>query len=165
MATFTASLLNGNVVKAHHEGVIAVASNTTLAATATASSILLLARVPHGATLLDYWVKLFTGGVAQTLKLGTSATPSGILALTSLSQTYSISTQNIAPTPYGIFNQGMLRHGAGDLLPARISLSDDVVQRWVWVQGTLGVAISASAFCTFMLFYTMDGMLGRATLR
>lgn len=173
MATFTASQLNSNT-KAVHTGVIVAGSALSLSVTGTASSIILLSKVPSGATLLDWWMRIHTGGASQTVKLGTSASPSGIMSITTLSQTYStsLSGQAIVPTPYGVFNQGWFRAPGGtagattnDLMPVRISLSDDAQPREVWIQATLGVAISASAFLTWTLFYTMDGLTGHTTIR
>lgn len=154
--------------KAVHTGIVAVGGALSLSTTISACGVLNMVQVPNKATLLDWWIKIYTGGAAQTLKIGTSQTHSGIMAVTSLSQTFSTSVSNqlILPTPYGIFNQGFLRApGAGDLMPVRISISDDAQPSSVWVQGRLGAAISTSAYFTFVLFYTMDGLLGHTTIR
>ena len=169
MSTFTASQLSSNV-KAVHTGVIVTASALSLTVTGTASSVLLLSRVPNGATLVDFIMRFQSGGLQQTLKFGTSASPSGIMALTTLTITYSESGNVFAD--YGIGGQGWVRSPGGlrngtanDLMPVHISLSDSLDVPWVWVQATVGVAISASAFFSWTLFYTMDGMRGHTTIR
>ena len=165
--TVTMSQLSPNV-KAVHTGINVAASALSLSSTFTPSNILWMVKIPNHATIVDYWLKIQTGGAAQTVAIGTASSPTGIMAATSLSQTYSISVSNqlITPTPYGIFNQGWLRApGPGDTMPVRISLSDDASPSSVWVQGKLTVAISNSAYFSFALFYTMDGMLGHTTIR
>ena len=160
-----------DAVKSVHTGVIAAAGAISRSVTISASGVLNMVRVPNHSTLLDFWLKVHTGGASQTVQIGTSQTPSGIMSVTTLSQTYSISGQVAAPTAYGDNNTGVIRApggtkgGAIDLMPVRISLSDDVQPSSVWVQGRLGAAISASAFFTFCLFYTMDGLRGHTTIR
>ena len=115
MATLsiTLSQLSPNV-KAVHTGVVAVAAAQTLQAASSASSVFKLCQVPNGATLVDWWLSIGGSQAGQVLKLGTSQTPSGIMAATSLSLTLSISTQAAAPSQRGVFNQGYLRApGAG----------------------------------------------------
>ena len=172
MSTVTMSQLASNV-KAVHTGVIVNGGHLAQAATLTASSIILLSKVPSGATLVDWILRLHTGGLSQTVKLGTSASPSGIMAITTLSQTYSLSVGTAESINfYGDNDRGYLRSPGGPkagvanlLMPVRISLSDDVQPSEIWVQATLGVAISASADLTWTLFYTMDGMAGHTTIR
>ena len=94
MSTFTASLQFSPNLKAVHTGVLAMGSRTSICATGTASSVILLGNVPDGATLLDWWAHIITAGTAQTVKIGTSNTPSGIAAAFSLTLTISASTQN-----------------------------------------------------------------------
>lgn len=151
-------------------GINCFGGDATIAVTGTASSVVLTGAYPNGTTFVDFWIAVHTGGVAQTLKWGTSNSPSGIMAKTSLSQTYSISTQAVSPTPYGIFNQGWLRApGDGHLMPVKLSLSttgtvSDLISG-VQTYITVGVALSASAQFTHMMFYTNNGMAGRTAIR
>ena len=162
--------------KSVHTGVNVIGGALSVSATVCPSTILHMVPVLNGATLLDFKLRIATGGADQTIQIGTSQTPSGIMSLTTLSQSYStsLSGQLVVPTTYGIFNQGWiqgfggttgLKTGVTDLLPVRISLSDDVSPARIWVQGRVGVACSASAFFTFILFYTMDGLAGHTTIR
>jgi hypothetical protein len=169
MSTFTASQLSSNV-KAVHTGVNVTASALSISATGTASSVLLLSQVPNGATLVDFILRFKGAGLSQTVKLGTSASPSGIMAITTLTITYSESGNVFAD--YGVAGQGWVRSPGGtrngtanDFMPVRISLSDDRQPSKVWVQATLGHDICASAYFSWTLFYTMDGMRGHTTLR
>lgn len=170
MATFTASQLRTNVYE-RHAGLNVTAAAVAAAVTGTASSVVLLSRVPTGATLVDFWMRLRSGGVSQTVKIGTSASPSGIMSITTLSVTYSHSATAIVPTDAGVMGQwwirapGGTRGGGTDLMPVRISLSDDVQPAEVWIQATMGVAISASLLLSWCLFYLTDGMPGHTTIR
>jgi hypothetical protein len=171
MATFTASQFSSNV-KAVHTGIVSVGAALSLTETAAAASVILLNKVPHGATLVDFWIRFYAQGAdAQTLEIGTSDSPSGIMQITSMSQTFTESATDVANI-YGVFNQGWLRAPGGttggtggDLMPVRISLSDDLQPAEVWIQLRIGVAISASMYLTWCLFYTMDGMGGHTTIR
>jgi hypothetical protein len=172
-ATLTFSQFSPGVKKVHI-GVAANGGHLSVATTVCPSTVLAMCQVASGTTLLDYWVRIQTGGASQTFQMGTSATPSGILSVLTLSQTYSISTQAAAPAQYGIFNQGVIRGGSGttglatavtNLMPTKISLSDDVQPSSVYIQGNVGAGCSASAFFTAMFFYTNDGTAGRTTIR
>lgn len=166
MATlsFTLSQFAPNV-KATHTGITTAGGAASISATISPSSIIHFCQVPNGATLVDFWVKF--GGQAidtQTMQIGTSQTPSGIMAATTLSLTFCASAS--APTILGIHNQSWLRApGGSDLLPVRISLSDDAQPSSIWVQGRLSKTVSGSFYITFLLFYTMDGLIGHTSIR
>lgn len=172
MATFTMSQLSSNV-KAVHTGIIVAASALSLTVTATAASIFRLSKVPNGATLLDFWLKINTKSVTTIMKIGTSNSPSGIMAITTLSQTYSLSVGTGEVITFnGDNDRGYIRcpggttGGAGnDLMPVHISLSDDVQPAEVWIDLELTADICQSAVLTWCLFYTMDGMPGHTTIR
>ena len=165
MATWTASLLQSGI-KAVHTGIQAVGSTLTLCETGTASSVIILNSVPQGATLVDWWLRLRTGAADQGFELGTSASPSGIAAMVTMSQTISMSGLATEVVLAGLSSQFYYRapHG-GDLMPVRISLSDDArpLTTPLWLR--LRTAISASLQMSWMLFYTMDGMQGHTTIR
>lgn len=163
----------GISAKQVHTGVIAAGGALSVSNTVCPSTILHMVQVPGRCTLLDYWIRIQTGGADQTFQIGTSQTTSGIMSLTTLCQTYCLSTQNITPAGAGLYNQGIYRGGGTtglktavtDLMPVQISISDDSIPSRIWVQGRVGVACSASAFFTFMLFYTCDGLTGHTVIR
>ncbi len=169
MTTFTCSQLSSDA-KAVHTGVIVTSSALSLTVTGTASSIFLLSRVPNGATLVDFVLRFQSAGLSQTIKIGTSASPSGIMQITTMSLTYSHSgTQQV---DYGLAGQGWIRSPGGsrnnkvnDFMPVRLSLSDDLQPASVWIQATAGHDICQSAFLVWTLFYTMDGLRGHTTIR
>lgn len=160
MATFTASQFR-SVVAAPHIGTVWTGGAVSPAVTGTASSVVLLCEVPQHATIVDWWLYIQTGGVDQTVQLGTSASPSGICPAFSLCQSISVTFlvhSNIrAPGPG--------TQALAVRMPVRISLSDDVVPAKVWVQAELGSAISASASIVFMLAYNMERAFARTTIR
>ncbi len=165
--TFTLSQFAANV-KAHHTGSAVVGGAISVSATICPSSIIYMVRVPSGATITDYWLKIATGGGGpQTFQMGTSFSPSGLMSVTTLTHTFSLSTQNITAPAAGDANyaQNWLRApGAGDLMPLRISLSDDAQPSYHWIRGNVGAGCSASAYLTLMLWYTVDGLLGHTEL-
>lgn len=179
MATvsFTFSQLHGNSgvpAPLVHTGVNVTGSALSLAVNTSASSVFRLLTVPNGTTLVDFWLRAQTGGADQTYQIGTSQTRSGIMSVTTACQTFSISTQAAGPSARGVFNQGWYRAPGGtqgatgataDLMPVRISASDDTIPASVDLFLTCGVAISSSAYFTFMLFYTNNGMKGHTTIR
>lgn len=166
MTTFTASFFNSQV-KATHAGINAVGAHYSGSATGTASSVVLLNFVPNGATLVDWWFRYQSGAADQGIEIGTSATPSGIMAMTTLSLTLSHSGSIVGGSPIaGTFGRSYYRAPmGGDLMPIHISLSDDAQPATTQIQMVLRTAISASLVLTWMLFYTMDGLTGRTTIR
>lgn len=153
MSTFTASLHTPNV-KAPHTGIQIASGHVTTADTGTAGSKFLMCKVPNGAVIVDYYLYGDDAADAsQTYKIGTSASPSGIMAVWS--------NTGVASLRFGGAS------GGGDKLPVKISLSDDnaAVQEGVWIAITAAVAISESADYTLMVWYTMDGTKGRTTIR
>ena len=174
MATFTMSQISSGT-KQVHTGVQCAASALSLTVTAAASSIFRLTKVTTGVTLLDFWLKINTKSATMSMKIGTSDSPSGIMAVTTLCQTYSQSASISIDLPI-IFNgdndRGYIRApggttgGAGnDLMPVHISLSDDLNPSEVWIDLKLGTDICQSAVLTWCLFYTYDGMPGHTTIR
>lgn len=154
--------------KAVHTGVIVAGGHHSASATISASGVLRMVQVPDQATLVDFWLKVATGGADQTFEIGTSNTPSGIMAITTLTSTYSLSVgtaEEINIINNTLRAPGGTTGGTSDLMPVHVSLSDSVEPQSVWIQGRLTADASASAFFTFCLFYTMDGMPGRTNIR
>lgn len=149
MATFTASELT-SVVRVNEKGLQGKSSRLTVAVTGTASSVFYLAKVPHGATITDFLFFVDDAGADNTWKLGlqlphAEAGGSNTFTVTE-SALLTETAATLAPT---------LRP-AGGKLPYRVSISDNVIQRWAWVQATAVVAISASADIRFTVVYQMD---------
>lgn len=149
MATFTASELTSSV-RSVHAGAQSKSSKLTVAVTGTASSVFYLAKVPHGATITDFVFFVDDAGDDNTWKLGlrlphAEAGGSNTFTVTE-SALLTETAATLAPT---------LRP-AGGKLPYRVSISDNVIQRWAWIQATAVVAISASADIRFSVIYTMD---------
>lgn len=178
-ATVTFSQFSANL-KAVHVGVVATGGHFSASATICPSSVLNMCELPNGATIVDFYLRIQNAADddQQTVQIGTSNAPSGIMSVTTVTQTYSfsasISLDTLTLVIVGDANHGTIRAPGGtrgatgattDLMPVRISLSDDVSPARVWVQGRLGGGVSVSAFFTFMLFYTMDGLAGRTTTR
>jgi hypothetical protein len=171
MTTFTGSVLTSSV-KEVHTGVIVAGGNAAIGATATAGSVILMNNLPDGATLVDFWLRYTTNetGATNLIELGTSATPSGIMPVTSLTYTWSQSASISIDVFVKIVNVNIRAPGGSmqakgvDLMPVHISLSDDVQPSHVMIQAELNATISASALLSWCLFYTMD-LPGHTTIR
>lgn len=165
-ATLTLSQLSPNL-KSVHVG-INTAGGATQTAPSSASSILNICKLPNGATIVDFWASVANGGADQTFQMGTSSTPSGIMSVTTLSTTYTLSVgtaEEVNIVNKTIRAPGGTTGSVPNLMPIRISLSDDVQPSSVWIQGRFSVAASSSALVTVLFFYTMDGLAGRTTIR
>ena len=178
-ASITYSQFSANV-KAVHTGVLCTGGHLSRSVTICPSTVHNMCQVPNNCTLVDFWMRIqhAADDDQATFQIGTSQTPSGIMSITTITQTYSfsasISLDILTLNIVGDSNHGTIRAPGGtrgditgvltDLMPVRISLSDDVAPSNVWIQGR-GAAWSATGFLTFMLFYTMDGLTGRTTIR
>lgn len=172
-ASITFSLFDTNIPKSVHTGVIATGGRLSRTAAYSASSVFNMCQVPDGATVLDFVLRINLASANQTWEMGTSQTPSGILQLSTLTSTFSLSVGTaeavsiVRSVIRGYEGTGYLLAAAdaGMLLPAHISISDSLQPQSVWIQGRPTNAGSASAIFQFVLFYTMDGMGGHTTIR
>jgi hypothetical protein len=167
MATFTASEINA--LKRNHAGINMVRSRIGIASgSLTTSDVVLMVRVPNGATVIDWWV---SGGIAidggtGTWKLGVqgshtdgisgnalgddtlyaelSLTASGI-ARAGVAMNYSVSATNSTSVVHGV--AASARPG---LMPFKISVSDGAIPQWVWLQLT-NSAGSTTATCSLQM--------------
>jgi hypothetical protein len=168
MATFTASEINA--LKRNHAGINMVRSRIGIASgSLTTSDVVLMVRVPNGATVIDWWV---SGGIAidggtGTWKLGVqgshtdgisgnalsddtlfaalSLTASGI-ARAGVAMNYSISSTWTASAG-GSAEAKSARPG---LMPFKISVSDGAIPQWVWLQLTNSEG-STTATCSLQM--------------
>lgn len=176
MATVTRTCsMFSPVPKNVHNGIICNGSALSLAVSFSASGRLKMLQVPNRCTIVDFWVRLQTTETAavNTFKIGTSASRSGIMSITTITNTYSLSTQ-VTALVLGDANDGVIhapggtRAGTGaatDLMPVRISYTaTDIADIPVWIFGKSS-KWSTSAFFTCMFFYTMDGMAGHTELK
>lgn len=149
MSTFTASELTTNV-KAGHIGVQSACSRLTLAVTGTASSVVYLAKIPHGANIIDFAVYCSDGGTNNTWKIGLQMPH----AESGGSNTFTV-TESALMTETANSTGAMFRWSSTKL-PYRVSISDNVTQRWARVQMVCTAAISAVAEFRSTILYTMD---------
>lgn len=149
MSTFTASEWTSGV-RELHAGVMQKSSKITIAVTGTASSVVLLCKVPHGATIFDYIWSAIDGGTNNTWKLGLQLP----LLDSTGSQSWTV-TESALQTETANTGGAIYRPLIGKL-PLRVSISDNVTQRWAWVIGVCTAAISASACQNFTLMYSQD---------
>lgn len=164
MATYTASEVNGG--RSVHAGLNVVRSRFVGAL--TVSEVCLLARIPHGATLVDWKVVGGNANAASTgsykigispfavdaIRGGASLTEAALhsgLSLTSggmggayMSSSWSVSASIMVP------------NFAANVLPLKISVSDDAAQRYVWLAATAaGASITGTHSLDAVIFYIM----------
>lgn len=142
MSTFTASMAHGSEPMANHTGLNHVSSHVTAEGTGTASSVFLLAKIPHGAVIYGWDISGSCGSDVNTFKLGTSNTES------CLATTFSISASLHSASDFALTRT---------LLPLKISLTDADEQRFVWIQAVAIVDICTTASLQFNIWYTTDG--------
>jgi|GEM_PF-5208855 len=177
-ATVTFSQLRGNNIQQVHTGYNVTGGALSRSVTLSPSGRLKMWKLPNFAVITDFWIRIQNppDDDQQSFQMGTSATRSGIMAIRTLTATYTFSasisldvvTLDLADTPKVIRAPGGTRGlatGVNDLMPVKISLSDDAQPSNVWVIGTLGAGISASAYMTGLMMYVMDGLAGHTTIR
>ena len=145
MATFTASEITPTP-KVNVTGVQTVTGDVAaVGVTGTASSVFYFVKVPLGATIVDW---MWTGSdlaANQTYKLG--------LRLP-ISDTWTV-TESILASDLS-FTGGQSHRATNAKLPVKVTLTNNAINSYAWVQAVAAVAISASASHRFTLFYTMD---------
>lgn len=149
MSTFTASELT-SAIKAGHTGVQNATSRLTLAVTGTASSVIYLCRVPHGATITDFSIYISDGGTNNTWKIGLQLPHAEAGGSNTFTVTESALMTETANTGGAFFRNTAIK------LPYRVSISDNVVQRWARVMMVCTAAISAVAEVRSTIYYSMD---------
>lgn len=153
MSTFTASEFTSEA-KGIHAGVVSKSSKLSVTVTATVCSTWLLAKIPHGAVILDYLFFADDGGTAsQIWKLGIR-TP---LVGSSGTATSTVTKSALLTTGLSSTDGNVTARGDGRLLPVKVSISDNVSTRFAWIEARNVLDICQSAVLTFTVFYTMDG--------
>ena len=69
-ATYTSTVYKNNPAKFTHIGNLAYSGQVAWSATSTVGDIAFLAKVPHGAQIVDFWEYHTTGAAAQGVKFG-----------------------------------------------------------------------------------------------
>lgn len=139
MSTFTASL-HQSQVRELHAGLQTASSKITLAVTGTASSVVLLAKVPNQARIHDFVWYLVDAGANNTWKLGLQyPTDKATSESALLTTTANTGGANLRPS--------------GLTMPVRVSFTATEGAQYAWVIATCTAAISASADQRFSLFY------------
>lgn len=138
-----------DAVRANHTGIhMAVGSVSNDSTTKTASSVFLLCRVPHGATIVDYIFIADDAAADQTYQIGLvipegSTSGSATLSKSALSSDRSISLEtNIRGLP--------------SKLPVTVDVPDAALPQWAWVVAVNKLATSASQSLKIIVFYTME---------
>jgi hypothetical protein len=144
MATTTATLF-ANTPKAPHTGVVSVAVSYSFGATASSvGDVVFLAKIPHGARILEVIEDHSTGATAQALHIGLSkGGPGGSATLSAI----------VSSAAQAAVNR---RNVLG--LPPTVSVSDGDPERW----GILSATVAAGSATTSLVInaiclYTVDG--------
>ena len=148
MATFTASELT-SPAKTLHAGVQSKSSVLTISTTATAASILMLAKIPNGATVVNFLWRCDDGGADQTYTLGVRY-PEGDTSYSTVADALLGATSISTVVPAGAI-------WPDNTLPYKFSFSQGNRESYGWIVATPSAALSSSAISKFTVFYTMDG--------
>lgn len=143
MATFTASEINP--LKGVHVGENIVRSRYT--GSLTVSEVLLLARIPNKAVVMDWMISGGNPASASTgtWKIGCPASPAVIDAIRGISLTDDSIHTGVSITSsgyggafvvsnYSVSASIIVSSRAPAIVPFKISLSDDAVPQYVWMQ-------------------------------
>lgn len=132
---------NTTVVRTHLGG-------SQLPASFSASDIVLIARIPNKATILDFYMAGIVPSDATIFKVGTAADDDAVAATFTLSATAQI--RRLGST--------IGTDGAASTMPFKVSLSDDVNPQWTYLFATR-VSGTATITCSiqFVVTYAMPG--------
>lgn len=160
VGTITASMANANIpIKNAEKGVHTVCFyyNSGTAVISATGTTILLCKIPHGATVLDYFETHSSGAVTCPADFGYSflnsaGTPTATLSAFGTQQAKAIGARPNATPANTKFVTGM---------PQKISLSDDTNQpRFAYFTGTYAnSSASASLVVQGWVSYTMDGII------
>lgn len=161
--TTTASELNP--LKANHVGVNYVRSRYIGAC--TVSDIVLLARLPSGATLIDWKIQGGNANAASTgsYKLGfqtgfADAISGNSLTENALHAAISLTSGGAGgaylTSSWSVSASIMVPASAANVVPLKFSVSDDAVNRFNWIQATaLGASTTGTHSLIFSIWYTV----------
>lgn len=180
VATYTASEVNAlkchvggiNVVRSRFVAPTVQAGGVAAVTTLSVSDVILLLRLPHGATLIDWkiqggiigctssvWSLGFQGNVVDAIS-GKSHSTGTLAAGISLTeggcwQAFNPVFPSASASLSGSLVNAPLWSSMPAALPLKISLSDDATPRWVWIQALPGGS-STTGTCSlnFTAFYT-----------
>lgn len=121
-----------NVVRSH-------LNSAMLPASFSASDIVLIAKVPNGALITDFYASGMVGGDGTVFKIGTLADDDAVGTVLTFSAT------------------AQLKRGEAATMPFRVSLSDDAVQ-WTYLFATR-ISGTGTSTCSlqFVTKYVMPG--------
>lgn len=139
MTTFTASLQQSQP-RELHAGLQAASSAVTIAVTGTASSVILLAKVPNQCMIHDFVWYAVDAGTNNSWKLGIQYLTDKATSESAL-LTNTVNTLGVALRPSGL------------KLPFKVSFTETENTNYAWIIATTVVAISASADQRFSVFY------------
>jgi len=148
--TYTCSVFKGNVAKMVFKGDQSLSGVLLWVATSGVGDIGLMAKVPHGATITDFWE--YHTGVGVTVKWGfdRGVANGGGAGLSCLTAAVATATKNT-------FSPAAWKAVAGNIAPATISLSDTDPVRYAVLRAQVAAGTVAGVKVWFMLTYRMDG--------
>jgi hypothetical protein len=155
MATYTCSIFEGQAVtgKALQAGDFTVQGGINFPAASSVGDTVFACKVPHGATIVDFWEYHTTGATAQTIQWGLSkgVAAGGGGALSCL-------TAAVAQAATNRFSFAAWKAVAGNVCPPTVSVSDTDTVRYATLVGTVAAGSATTSLKVyFSLTYRMDG--------
>jgi len=156
MATFTSTVYKGNVAKFYQTGNVSVSGQFSWAAVvgaaASVGDVVFLAKVPHGAKIVDFYEYHSANASAMAVNVGfdrgvAAGGGSGVSCLISSGAQATMNRLSLATSP-----------AAGNA-PLTLSLSDLDTVRYAALQATIvgPNTGTTSVFINFNLIYRFDG--------
>lgn len=147
MAAWTATASDALAfVRSNETGLTVVRTHiggSQLPASFSASDIILIAKIPNKATIVDFYMAGIVPGDGTIFHVGTAADDDGVAAALTLSGTAAIK-----------------RADAGSTMPFKVSLTDAVTPQWTWLFAER-VSGTATNTCSiqFVVTYAMPGAI------
>jgi hypothetical protein len=152
-ATYTSTVFKHNAAKNIHIGTQTVSGQLAWGATSTVGDVGFLARVPHGAKIVDFIEYHTTGATAQALSFGFDR---GVVA--GGAGNASVLLGSAAQATANRVGAGLFTDAVGGNAPLQLSLSDTDPNRYAILTAKIeSGTTTTSLFVNFILSYRMDG--------
>lgn len=154
MAVFTVTASDAVAfVRSNATGIATVRTHlagSQLPASFSASDIVLIAKIPNKATIIEFWMAGIVPGDGTVFKVGTAADDDAVGAALTLSGTSALRRT-------GGMTGG---DGSATTMPFKVSLSDDANPQWTYLFATR-VSGTATNTCSiqFVVTYAMPGAI------
>jgi hypothetical protein len=155
--TYTCSVFKGNVPKVVYKGDQSVSGYLAWTAASNPADVGFLCKIPHGATIVDFYEYHSTGATTCNMSFGfgSGVAAGGGAGLSVLIQGGNQATMN----RFNVSNWKGASTPGGNVFPPTISVSDTDTQRYAILEALIaaGMTATTSTKVWFTIIYRMDG--------